>query len=122
VKKFYPDFRGTLNALQSYSASGKIDTGILLNQQDALIGQLIEHVKARDFILVRKWIGSNADMEINTVLQLFYDKAVTLFELKCVPSIILILSKYQYQASQVADMQIQLAACMVEIIMEASWK
>lgn len=122
VKKFYPDFRGTLNALQSYSASGKIDTGILLNQQDALIGELIQHVKARDFILVRKWIGANADMDINTVLQLFYDKAFTLFELKCVPDVILTLSKYQYQASQVADMQIQLAACMVEIIMVATWK
>lgn len=122
VKKFYPDFRGTLNALQSYAAGGSIDSGILVNQQDVVMGQLITSLKDGNFVDARKWIATNPDLDVDYVLQYIYNKAFTLFKVDFIPELILILSKYQYQSQYVADVQIQLAACMVEIIISGNGK
>lgn len=121
VKKFYPDFRRTLNELQRYSSSGEIDAGILLNQSETEIAQLIDHLKKKNFTEMRKWVGMNPDIDPQTLFRSLYDQAAVLMEPKCIPSIIILLADYSYKSSMVADPQIIVAACLTEVMVGATW-
>jgi len=121
VKKFYPDFRSTLNALQSYSSSGKIDTGILVNQTDALIEELAKHLKVKNFTEMRKWVGNYNDMEPEVVFRGLYDKVIPQLDPRCVPSVIVTLGDYMYKCSQVADTEVLVAAALTHFMSEAVW-
>lgn len=121
VKKYYPDFRRTMNELQRYSSSGAIDAGILLNQSESTFKELVKHLKDKNFGEMRKWLGTNSDIDAQIVFTTLYDNLSTLLKPNCIPSIILILADRQEAASMVADPQIQLCACMTQIMVEAEW-
>jgi DNA polymerase III delta prime subunit len=122
VKKFYPDFRRTLNELQRYSSSGSIDSGILVNHDAAVYEELLSAVKKKNFDKMRAWVGENSDIEFDTIFKMFYDSASELLKPECIPSIVMVLAEYQYKASMVADPEILVAACMTEIMPRAVWK
>jgi DNA polymerase III delta prime subunit len=121
VKKFYPDYRRTLNALQGYAASGEIDAGILADQQTEEINALIDHLKKKKFTEMRKWVAMNPDMDPQTLFRALYDKSADLMDPKCIPSIVILLADYSYKASMVQDPQILVAACLTEIMVGATW-
>lgn len=122
VKKYYPDFRRTLNELQRYSASGTIDSGILLNQTETSFNELIGHLKSKDFTNMRKWVGLNVDMDTQTIFRTFYDQAVNLWDSSYVPVAIISLGEYSYRTNMVADPQILVAAFLTEVMAGAKWK
>lgn len=116
VKKFYPDFRKTLNELQRYSASGKIDAGILLNSSEAQFKELIGFLKTKNFAGMRKWVSSNQDIEAHEVFRMLYDSLATLLVPETMPQVVMILADRSFHASQVADPQIIIAAALTEIM------
>lgn len=118
IQKHFPDWRRCLNELQRYSATGKIDVGILSNFQESNINKLISEMKDKNFTNVRKWIAENSDIEYSEFFRKFYDISSEKFSKKTIPNLVLILSKYQYQSAFVADQEINLAAMCVEIMME----
>ena len=61
IQKFFPDWRRVLNELQRYSASGKIDAGILVNLSEDSIKELLTFLKGKEFTNVRRWIVNNLD-------------------------------------------------------------
>jgi DNA polymerase III delta prime subunit len=121
ITKYFPDWRRVLNELQRYSATGSIDSGILSNLQDVSIKELIGFMKEKDFTNVRKWIAQNSEADQSTLFRNFYDTAVTYFKPVSIPQLVLALGKYQYQAAFAADPEINLAACMVEIMVECEF-
>jgi len=122
VKKFYPDFRRTLNELQRYSTSGSIDSGILVNQTETKFDELVTFIKDKNFGEMRKWVGTNTDIPPVEIFRTFYDRAADLMEPSCIPSVIVTLGDYTYKTSMVADTQILMAACFVELMIGAKWK
>ena len=122
VNKHFPDFRRVLNELQRYSASGKIDTGILINLGDESFKTLVKHLKAKSFTEVRKWVGQNSDIETSALFRQLYDKSVDYLEQSSIPQLILILADYQHRAAFVADPEINVMACMVEIMSSCKFK
>jgi DNA polymerase III delta prime subunit len=122
VEKHFPDFRRTLNELQRYSATGSIDVGILANVQEQSIKQLIEHMKVKDFTSVRKWVVDNIDMEPNVLYRQFYDTSYDYFTTSSVPQLVLILAQYQYKQAFVVDSEINIVACLTEIMVECEFK
>jgi replication factor C small subunit len=123
VQKYFPDFRRCLNELQKYSASGKIDSGILLNLDDNLFNQLIDIMKAKKFNEMRKWIAANPDIDSVQFFRMFYDIAADRMEPKGIPNLVLLIGQYQFYASQVADQEINRAAFLTEILVgDLSWK
>lgn len=122
IKKYYPDWRRVLNELQRYSALGKIDTGILTNMQEANISELIKQMKDKNFTAVRKWVGENLDNDQNAVFRKFYDSASVLLSSGSIPAMVVIIGKYQYQAAFSVDQEINLSACLAEIMAECVWK
>jgi len=123
IEKHFPDWRRCLNELQRYAATGKIDVGMLSNLQDDSIKQLCGYLREKHFTSVRKWVGENSDIDVPVFFRKLYDTAFeTMDSPSSVAQLVLILAKYQYQAAFVVDQEINLAACMTEIMIECSFK
>ena len=122
ITKYFPDNRKILNELQRYSVSGVVDVGILSQVGDINLKDLIKYLKEKDFAKVREWIVVNLDNDYNTIYRKIYDGMYSFLKPNSIPQVVLIISKYQYQTGFVADPEIQLLACMTEIMVEAEFK
>lgn len=121
ISKHFPDLRRIINELQTYSVSGIIDSGILVNLAEDNIKSLVEYLKDKNFTSVRKWIAENSNVDVTTFFRSFYDNSSKYFKPQSIPALVLIIGKYQYQDAFVADHEINLVACMVEIMMECEF-
>jgi DNA polymerase III delta prime subunit len=121
IKKHFPDFRKTINELERYSPSGKIDTGILANLEAVKTAELIKALIAKDFSKVRKWVTDNSDNDTSRVFRSLYDSFYSKMQPKSIPQAILILADYQYKAAFVADHEINIMACLLNIMLECEW-
>ena len=122
IQKHFPDWRRVLNECQRYSTSGTIDSGILATFSDVRVNDLLKNLKEKNFPEVRKWVVSNLDNDPNVLLRRIYD---ALYEALTGPSIaaaVLIIAKYQYQSAFVSDQEINLMACLTEIMVESEFK
>ena len=122
VNKFFPDFRRMLNEIQKYSASGKIDSGILANLDDESLKELLNFIKEKEFSKMRKWVALNIHNDPQTIYRKIYDSFFTKFENNSVPQAIIILSDYTYKSAFVADQEINMVACLTELMMECKIK
>ena len=122
VKKHFPDWRRVLNECQRYSVSGKIDSGILATFSDVAVNELIKNLKEKNFAEVRKWTVSNMDNDTTVLMRRIYDACYTSLTNTTIPAAVLILAKYQYQAAFVADQEINMLACLTEIMVECEFK
>jgi DNA polymerase III delta prime subunit len=122
IEKHFPDWRRVLNELQRYAATGKIDSGILVNFQDETFKTLIGFLTNKEFTNVRKWVGENSDIDTAMFFRKFYDTAHELMDSSSVAQLVLILAKYQYQAAFVADQEINIAAFLTEVMVECTFK
>ena len=122
IQKHFPDWRRILNECQRYSASGKIDSGILVDMSDANVSDLMGFLKDKNFQEVRKWVVANLDNDMSSLLRGVYDSLSDHMEGPAMAAAILIIAKYQYQAAFVADQEINLLACLTEIMVECEFK
>ena len=122
INKHFPDWRRVLNECQRYSVSGKIDSGILAHFSDVKVNDLIKNLKEKDFPQVRKWCVDNLDNDPAVLLRRIYDNLYTSLVPATIPSAVLILAKYQYQIAFVADQEINLLACLTEIMVDCEFK
>lgn len=122
VTKHFPDFRRVLNECQRYSVSGKIDSGILASFSDVAVNDLIKNLKEKNFPEVRKWVVSNLDNDTTVLLRRVYDSLYSALENNSIPAAVLVLAKYQYQSAFVADQEINMLACLTELMVECNFK
>jgi DNA polymerase III delta prime subunit len=122
ITKHFPDNRRILNELQRYSVSGTIDKGILAAVSDVQLGELFKALKDKDFASCRKWVTNNLDNDQSRIFRGLYDGLYEQLKPGSVPQLVLILAKYQYQAAFVADHEINLIACLTEIMVECEFK
>jgi len=122
LTKYFPDWRRTLNELQRYSTSGEIDAGILVNVSEVNINELMVALKEKEFTNVRKWIVHNLDNDPVRIFRRIYDNLYNHVDGSTIPHAVLILAKYQYQSAFVADQEINLLACLTEIMVDVKWK
>ena len=120
VERHFPDYRRVLNELQRYSVSGSIDEGVLVNMKEANIKDLTDALKEKDFKKMRQWVVNNIDSDPQTLFRLIYDQLTD--QVKQVPQLILLLADYQYKAAFVADAEINLVACLTEIMAAVEFK
>jgi len=122
VTKHFPDFRRVLNECQRYSSGGKIDAAILASFSDISVNDLIKNLKEKNFGEVRKWVVSNLDNDSSVILRRVYDALYDALVPTTIPASVLIIAKYQYQISFVCDQEINLLACLTEIMCECQFK
>jgi DNA polymerase III delta prime subunit len=122
IQKYYPDFRRTINELQRYSVRGKIDSGILFSLSEANNKELVKTLKEKQFNEMRKWVVQNIDKEPQVLFRGIYDVLYESMDPKSVPQAILIIAGYQYKAAFVADQEINMVACLTEIMASCKFK
>ena len=122
ITKHFPDNRRVLNELQRYSVSGTIDKGILASVSDVQMNELVTSIKNKDFASCRKWVTNNLDNDITRIFRNIYDSLYDKLKPNSVPQMVLILAKYQYQSAFVADHEINLIACLTELMVECEFK
>lgn len=120
VEKHFPDFRRTLNELQRYSQSGSIDEGILVSISEANMKDLVESIKTKDWKKMRSWVVNNQDNDPVSLFRKIYDTFVPLTNQ--VPQLVLTIADYQYKSAFVADQEINLVACLTEIMASVELK
>ena len=122
IMRHAPDWRRILNECQRYSASGEIDVGILSEIGDVGVHSLMTILKNKDFSKLRGWVVDNSGNEETEVYRKVYDALSDNLKPQSVPAVILILANYQYKAAFAADSEINMMACLTEIMMEAEFK
>jgi len=120
LKKHFPDYRRVLNELQRYSVSGTIDEGILVNIQEVNMKELVASLKGKDFKKMRNWVVDNIDNDPNLIFRKIYD--TILDDVKYPSQLVLLLADYQYKAAFAANPEINLVACLAEIMAGMEWK
>jgi DNA polymerase III delta prime subunit len=120
LKKHFPDYRRVLNELQRYSVSGTIDEGILVNVQEVNMKELVASLKGKDFKKMRNWVVDNIDNDPNLIFRKIYD--TILDDVKYPSQLVLLLADYQYKAAFAANPEINLVACLAEIMAGMEWK
>lgn len=116
VQKHFPDYRKILNELQRYSVSGKIDSGIFVNLGADSYKTLFSLMKDKNFTEVRKWVATNNDSDTTKLFRELYDQSVVIMDPNSIPQLILIIADYQYKSGFVADQEINIMACLTEIM------
>ncbi len=122
VERYFPDWRRVLNECQRYSVSGSIDAGVLVNLGDSNIASLMDKLKGKDFKGMRQWVVNNIDTEPQAIFRAIYDKMADHLSPQSIPHVVLILADYQYKNAFVADHEMNVVACMTEIMAGAEWK
>ena len=122
IMKYFPDFRRTINELQRYGLSGTIDSGILINVNDISVNDLMNHLKIKDFRKMRQWVANNIDIEPAAMFRKIYDNATEYVDPQSIPQLVLILADYQYKDSFVADHELNMVACLTEIMAGVQFK
>jgi DNA polymerase III delta prime subunit len=122
INKHFPDWRRVLNECQRYSVGGQIDSGILASFSDVSVVNLVKNLKEKNFPEVRKWVVDNLDNDSAMILRRVYDALYGSLENASIPAAVLIIAKYQYQIAFVADQEINLLACLTEIMVECNFK
>ena len=122
IQKYFPDFRRTINELQRYSVRGKIDSGILFSLTEADTKQLIAILKEKRFNDMRKWVINNLDKEPSSLFSNVYEILYKHLQPQSIPQAVLVIAGYQYKAAFVADQEINMVACLTEVMANCKFK
>jgi hypothetical protein len=115
IMKHAPDWRRVINECQRYSMGGQLDS-IAIDSTDSEVDQLFASLKAKDFKKMRSWVVNNVDVDTSTIFRSLYDKMYDRVDPSSIPQLVLILADYQYKAAFVADHELNIVACMTEVM------
>lgn len=122
IKRYYPDWRRLLNETQRHSANGRIDSSILVDIADINLDDLVRALKNKEFTIVKKWVVDNIDNDPALVMRKIYDILYDNLKAPSIPEAVLIIAKYMRDINIVADQEINLLACLTEIMMSCEFK
>ncbi len=121
ITRYFPDFRRVLNELQRYSSSGTIDTGILTQISDVNMKDLMGALKEKNFKEMRKWVALNIDNDPQKIYRKIYDSMYDYLAPSSIPQTVITLADYQYKSAFVADQEVNLVACLTELMVEGEF-
>lgn len=122
ITKHFPDYRRVLNELQRYSVSGTIDTGVLVQIADINLGELMAALKEKNFKEMRSWVALNVDNDPQKIYRKIYDTLYDHLKPTAIPQTVITLADYQYKAAFAADQELNLVACLTELMVEGEFK
>lgn len=119
VGMYFPDFRRTLNELQRVTVEGSpIDLGTLSKlKKSSDVSELIRFLKEKNFRKMREWVAENSGNSLSVFRQLYKELPDHVTDISFA-SAVMVLAKYQYQAAFVADQELNMVACMTELMVE----
>ena len=118
ITKHFPDFRRVINELQRYAVSGEIDAGILTTITDQSIKDLMGYLKEKSFKDMRKWVVENLDDDPTRIFRLIYDGLSGNVKPQSIPQAVVTLADYQYKSAFCADFELNMVACLTQLMVE----
>lgn len=122
IMKHAPDWRRVINECQRYSIGGQLDTTVLENQVNDNYGALFDALKDKNFKKMRTWVVNNIDVDVSAIFRNIYDNMYDRVEPSSIPQLVIILADYQYKNAFVADHELNVVACMTEIMANVEFK
>lgn len=122
VKRYYPDWRRLINECQRYAATGSIDSAILVDVADISLDSLLGSLKRKEFTSVKNWVVQHMDNDPSMVMRKIYDSLYGVLKPSSVPEAVLIIAQYMKDIVIVPDQEINLLACLTEIMMRCEFK
>tara|TARA_B100000614_G_scaffold225066_1_gene214319 strand:+ start:183 stop:1127 length:945 start_codon:yes stop_codon:yes gene_type:complete len=122
TKRYYPDWRRLINECQRYAASGSIDSAILVDVADINLNDLMGSLKRKEFTTVKNWVVQHMDNDPSMVMRKIYDSLYGMLKPASIPEAVLIIAKYMRDITVVPDQEINLLACLTEIMMSCEFK
>ena len=113
IMRYGPDWRRVINELQRFSIGGtQINQSLSADNYTVLFKAL----KDKNFKSMRSWVANNVDVDTSAIFRHVYDHMNTVVVEASIPQLVLILADYQYKAAFVADHELNIVACMTEIM------
>lgn len=123
IMRYYPDFRKVLVEVQAYIKEDNVlDAGIFASMKHLNIDLLFDFLKKKDFDSMRNWVAENSDQDMNSIFREIYDNSKYRVENQSIPNMVILLAEYQYKDAFVADPEINMVACLTELMMELDYK
>ena len=122
IMKYAPDWRRVLNECQKFSTTGELESNVLVTLNNKKITELASYIKDKNFREMRKWIGVNSDIDSSVIIRGIYDSMYEHIEPASIPQAVIILAEYQYKAAFVADKELNMVACLTELMGSTTWK
>ena len=122
IMKYAPDWRRVLNECQKFSSTGELESDILVTLNNKKIAELATCIRDKNFREMRKWIGVNSDIDSSVIIRGIYDSMYEHIEPASIPQAVVILADYQYKAAFVADKELNMVACLTELMGSTTWK
>ena len=114
IMKYAPDWRRVINECQRQSISGNLLVSNAGNSDN--YNDLFTHLKSKDFKKMRSWVAQNIDADATAIFRAIYDRMNEKIKPESIPQLVLILADYQYKNAFVADHELNIVACMTEIM------
>ena len=122
TKRYYPDWRRLINECQRYAATGAITSAILVDVADVNLDTLLSSLKKKDFMNVKNWVVQHLDNDPSMVMRKVYDSMYGVLKPASIPESVLIIGKYSRDIQNVPDQEINLLACLTEIMMSCEFR
>tara|TARA_B100000287_G_scaffold17374_1_gene17443 strand:- start:603 stop:1547 length:945 start_codon:yes stop_codon:yes gene_type:complete len=117
ISRYYPDYRRLINECQRYAANGAIDSAILVDVADVNFDHLLTALKQKDFKTVKTWVVQHMDNDPSMIMRKIYDNLYDVLKPASIPEAVLVIAKYMRDISNVPDQEINMLACLTEIMM-----
>ena len=122
IMKHAPDWRRVINECQRYSIGGQLESTVLNNDASGNYDSLFKSLKDKDFKKMRSWVAQNVDVDVSAIFRQIYDNMYEKVDSSSIPQLVLILADYQYKNAFVADHELNIVACMTEIMANVEFK
>ena len=122
TKRYYPDWRRLINECQRYSATGSINSAILVDVADVNLDSLLSALKKKEFTTVKNWVVQHMDNDPTMVMRKIYDSLYNVLKPASIPEAVLIIAKYMNSIPIVPDQEINLLACLTEVMMSCEFR
>lgn len=122
IIRYAPDWRRVLNECQRYSSTGELPSAVLVGASDQSIAELVGYLKNKDFKNMRSWVVNNSTLDSSVIFRKIYDGLYDFASPSSIPGIVLILADYSYKAGFMSDKELNMVACMTELMGNADWK
>ena len=122
IRRYYPDWRRLINECQRYAANGSIDSAILVDVADVNFDDLLVSLKQKDFKTVKTWVVQHMDNDPSMIMRKIYDNLYDVLKPNSIPEAVLVIAKYMRDISNVPDQEINMLACLTEIMMTCEFR
>ena len=120
IMKHAPDWRRVINECQRSSIAGSSIAES--NSSIDSFSDLSKCLKAKDFKKMRSWVVNHMDIDTSSIFRGLYDNMHETVQPQSIPQLVLILADYQYKDAFVADHELNVVACLTEIMAQVNFQ